>query len=125
MYLSTALGLLGEIFLFAFFIVVNFQRVGKSSILGICSCITARIMVPVNYRYHCSSTTKAIIDLQLEITASAQRCGTTYSGRCCAEALCQKSIGLTLGDFMTVARDLFLRHFIGIRQVGGCSTRDN
>jgi hypothetical protein len=30
-YLSTALGLLGEIFLFAFFIVVYFLRVGKSN----------------------------------------------------------------------------------------------
>jgi hypothetical protein len=44
-----------------------------------------------------SSTTKAIIDLQLEITASAQRCGITYSGRCCAEASCQTSIGFTPG----------------------------
>src|SRR6202023_3287484 len=34
--------------------------------------------------YHSSSITKAIIDLQLEITASAQRCGITYSERCCA-----------------------------------------
>ena len=31
MYLSMALALRGEIFLFAFFIVVNFQRVGKSN----------------------------------------------------------------------------------------------
>jgi len=54
-----------------------------------------RITVPINYRHHCSSTTKAIIDLQLEITASAQRCGITYSGRCCAEASCQKSLGFT------------------------------
>jgi pyridine nucleotide-disulfide oxidoreductase len=36
-------------------------------------------------RYHCSSITKAIIDLQLGITASAQRCGITYAGRCCAD----------------------------------------
>jgi hypothetical protein len=31
MYLSTAPELRGEVFLFAFFIVVDFQRVGKSS----------------------------------------------------------------------------------------------
>ena len=41
--------------------------------------------VPINCRYHSSSITKAIIDLQLEITASAQRCGITYSERCCAD----------------------------------------
>jgi hypothetical protein len=29
--------------------------------------------------------TKAIIDLQLEISASAQRCGIVYSGRCLAD----------------------------------------
>jgi hypothetical protein len=52
--------------------------------------------------YYCASTTEAIIDLQLETTASAQRCGITYSGRCGAEASCQKSIGFTPGDFMTV-----------------------
>src|SRR5258708_25776581 len=53
--------------------------------LGIYSCITARITVPINCRYDCSSITKAIIDLQLEISASAQRCGITYSGRCLAD----------------------------------------
>jgi hypothetical protein len=31
MYLSMAFGLRGEIFLFGFFIVVDFQRVGKSN----------------------------------------------------------------------------------------------
>ena len=40
---------------------------------------------PINCRYRCSSTTNPIIDLQLAITASAQRCGITYSGRCCAD----------------------------------------
>ena len=29
--------------------------------------------------------TKAIVDLQLEISASAQRCGIVYSGRCLAD----------------------------------------
>src|SRR3981189_3734703 len=52
---------------------------------GICSCITARITVPINCRYRYSSITKAIIDLQLEISASAQRCGIVYSGRCLAD----------------------------------------
>jgi hypothetical protein len=54
---------------------------------GICSCITARITVPINCRYRCSSITKAIIDLQLEITASAQRCGIMYSERCLADGV--------------------------------------
>src|SRR5258706_13973590 len=54
---------------------------------GICSCITARITVPISCRYRCSSITKAIIDLQLEITASAQRCGITYSERCLADGV--------------------------------------
>ena len=58
---------------------------------GICSCITARITVPINCRYHFSSITKAIIDLQLEITASAQRCGITYSERCLADGGCRGS----------------------------------
>ena len=49
------------------------------------SCITARITVPINCRHDCSSITKAIIDLQLEISASAQRCGIVYSGRCLAD----------------------------------------
>ena len=61
-------------------------RARWSPIPGICSCITARrITVPINCRYHCSSITEAIIDLPLEITASAQRCGITYSERCCAD----------------------------------------
>src|SRR5713226_6938052 len=54
---------------------------------GICLCITARITVPINCRYDCSSITKAIIDLQLEITASAQRCGILYSERCLADGV--------------------------------------
>ncbi len=53
--------------------------------LGIYSRITARITVPINCRHDCSSITKAIIDLQLEISASAQRCGIVYSGRCLAD----------------------------------------
>src|ERR1700737_3066951 len=51
--------------------------------LGICSCTTAHIMVPINCRYHCSSITEAIINLRRETTALAQRCGITYSGRYC------------------------------------------
>src|ERR1700693_5879 len=50
---------------------------------GICLCITARIMLPINYRYHCSIITKSIIDLRRETTALAQRCGIAYSGRYC------------------------------------------
>src|SRR5882757_2653807 len=50
---------------------------------GICSCITARIMLPINCRYPCSTITKSIIDLRRETTALAQRCGITYSGRYC------------------------------------------
>jgi hypothetical protein len=54
---------------------------------GICSCITARITVPISCRYHCSSITRAITELRPETTASAPHFGTMYSGRCCADDL--------------------------------------
>src|SRR5260221_4781170 len=54
---------------------------------GICSCITARITVPISCRYHCSSITRAITELRPATTASAPHFGTMYSGRCCADDL--------------------------------------
>jgi hypothetical protein len=44
----------------------------------------APITVPICCRCYCLSTTKVIINSQRETTASAQRCGIAYSGRCCA-----------------------------------------
>src|SRR5664279_5516142 len=53
--------------------------------LGTYSCITAHITVPIGCSYYCLSTTEAIINSRRETMASAQRCGITYSGRCCAK----------------------------------------
>jgi len=54
---------------------LSFGRVALVAYAGICACITARITVPINGRTTPHAITKSIIDLQLEITASAQRWG--------------------------------------------------
>lgn len=55
--------------------------------LGIYFCITTRTTAPITCCHHCSSIIKSIIGLRLEILASARPFGTTYSGRCRADAL--------------------------------------
>jgi hypothetical protein len=57
---------------------------------------------PDKCRYDCSSITKAIIDLQLEISASAQRCGITYSGRCLADRGSRLVIQMEMSSILTL-----------------------
>ena len=67
------------------FVLHNLTPTQHASMLGICLCTTVLTTIQTICLYHCSSITKSTIDLQLAIMASAQRCGITYSGRCCAD----------------------------------------